>query len=232
EPGPEAAGSPGKAASTDRQERVQINPHTRRPGMYSLFPTRSERRAAVTMTASPSTSPSQGKALSSPSSSLGSQPTENLAPPGLPSLEERSLSVASVASAAPSSSSVSAGEDSLPRPGHNWANPNLRAARGAVLGGAVSGVVVGSRPRPSLSGGVLAAPSLPVSLPPVSPGPVSPPAPTRPPPPVPPSRPPPAVPSPPFVPARNPARLGQASPAPSGSAGDDKKNLAAEKKRK
>lgn len=114
-PGPEATGSPGEAASTDRQERVQINPHTRSPGMYSLFPTKSN-RFAVTMTASSTASPSQGKALSS-SPSLGSQPTENLAPPGRPSLEERSLSAASVASAAPSSASVSAGEESLPRPG-------------------------------------------------------------------------------------------------------------------
>ncbi|KAK4667017.1 hypothetical protein QC763_305428 [Podospora pseudopauciseta] len=198
--------------------------------MYSLFPTKSN-RFAVTMMASSTASPSQGNALSS-SPSLGSQPTENLAPPGRPSLEERSLSAASVASAAPSSASVSAGEESLPRPGHNWANPNRRAARGSVLGGAVSGVVVGSRPRPSLSGGVLAVPYLPFSLPPVLPGPVSPPAPTRPAPPAPPSRPPPAVPSSPAIPARNPARLGPASPAPSGSARDDKKTHGVKKEEK
>ncbi|KAK0741780.1 hypothetical protein B0T21DRAFT_381562 [Apiosordaria backusii] len=214
-------GSPAEAASTDRQEgeRTQINPQTRRPGMFSLFPTRSERTKAANMTASPTTSPSQGNKLSS--SSPGSQPTETLAPPGLTSLEERSLSAASVASA-PSSGSVSAGEDSLPRPGHNWSNPNRRAARSAInpgasttiLGGTFSSVVVGSRPRPSVSSGVFAAPPVPVSLSPVVPDPASPPAPTRPPPPVPPSRSAPAAPLPPPIPARNPARLGQASPAP------------------
>ncbi|KAK4178704.1 hypothetical protein QBC36DRAFT_367087 [Triangularia setosa] len=226
----EADGSPGEAASTNRQEREQMNPQIRRPGMFSLFSTRSERTHAVTMTASPTTSPSQDNNPSS--SSPGSQPTENLAPPDQPSLEERSLSTASVASATPSSGPTSAGEDSLPRPGHNCSNPNHRAARGAVLGEAVSGVVIGSRPRPPVSFGAPAVPSVPVSPLLVLPDPALPPAPTRPPPPVPPFRPVPAAPLPPAIPVRNPDRLESVSPAPSGHAGDDKKMPAAEKQEK
>ncbi|KAK4204790.1 hypothetical protein QBC40DRAFT_261401 [Triangularia verruculosa] len=233
EPGLEADGSPGEAASTDRRGgREQINPQKHRPGMFSLFPTRSN-AAAVKMTASPTTTTSPSQGSSSSSSPLPGSRPENLASPGLPS----SVSSVSVASAAPPSAPVSAGEASslgsaghlepnnpfgYPAPPpfrHNWANPNRRAARGAVLSGTLSGVVVGSRPRPSVSAslGVTAVPFLPPRLP----------VPTGPPPPVPPpSRPPPPI------PVRNPARLGSASPAASRSAGDDEKTPAAENEKK